>query len=130
MCGENPRAVRTRVSDNRAGGASEGKGSAIVEAVWTEHGCGSDRGKRGNGLLRSKEETYAETVVEIDEMACGLFGVIIMRCATTAIVFAIMMMHDQFDMVAVVLDERRCTLLAVHDVREVTLRSGANLPRQ
>lgn len=102
----------------------------IVDAGRKDHGYVALGRKRSDGGSERKQDVDAEAMVEIDQMACGLFGAVVMRCPTTVIVFAVMMMHDQIDMFAEVLDERRCALLAVHDVREVTLRSCAGLPRQ
>ena len=129
MGGEKPRTVGTRVSDQCARGAPQGEDSVIVEAVRTDHRYDAVCGKRDDCGSERKQDVDAEAVVEIDQVACGLFGVVLMRRATAVIVFAVMMMHDQFDMFAKVLYERRCALPAVHDVREITLRSSEGLPR-
>ena len=126
MCGKKPRTLTTRVSDQCARGASKREGSVIVEAVRTDHGGDADGGKRGNPLLGRKQGVNAEAVVEIDQVACGLLGVVVVGRA--AAIFAVMMMHDQFDMLAEVLDERRGALLAIRDVREVTFRGSDGLP--
>ena len=129
MGGTTPRTVTPRVSDQRARGTSKGKRRVIVEAVGTDHGCDADGGKREHRVLDRKQDIHAEAMVEVGQMACGLPGIVLMRWSGIFVAVVVMMVHDQVDMFAVVLDESGGALMAVRDVREVTLRGTDGLPR-
>lgn len=100
----------------------------IIEAVRTDHGCDADGGNCGNCELRWKQDVETDAMIEIGKVTCGLLGIVVMRSA--AIVCAVVMMHDEFYMLAVMLDERRRVLLAVHDVREIAFHGSCGLPRK
>ena len=115
------------MSNQRARGASKWESRAIVEAVRPDHGRDTDVRKHRNGEWGGEQNIDAKAVVEVRQMLCRLSGVVVVRRA--AIIFTVMVMHDQSDVFAEVFDECCGVLLAAHYMREVAFRGGNGLPR-
>ena len=100
----------------------------IVEADRTDCGSNADGGKRGNRVRRREQNVEAAAVVKVSKVPCRLLRVVVVRHAN--IFVAVMMMHDQFNVLGIMLDERSFALLAVNGMYEVTLSGSDGLPRQ
>ena len=107
--------TNARISGPRARGDG-----GVIDADRTDRESNADGGKR----VRHREKNVeAAALVEVRKVSCQLLRVIVVRHAT--IFVAVMLIHDQFNVLGVVLDERSFALLALSSMSEVTLR-----PRQ
>lgn len=119
------------MSDQRAGWAAGRKGSVVVESAGPGRWCNAHGGKHGDRVRGREQEVEAQSVVEISEVARRLLRVVVVRrLAIMIIIIVVMVVHDNFNVFAEVLDESSLALLAVHDMHEATFRGSDGLPRK